>query len=113
MLFLIDLFLLLISAHYLITTFVNGKLDKNEHGTYAYDPVSTTNNIEMSIKFKNTHKVKPNVILVSYRTFGYFYGELHVVDDSPTATGFKCIYIPKNIGNGKGRLIIDWVAFWD
>lgn len=92
---------------------VNGKLDKNEHGTYTYDPVSTTNNIEISIKFKNTHKVRPNVILVSYRTFGYFYGELHVIDDSQTATGFKCIYIPKNIGNGKGRLIIDWVAFWD
>ena len=75
--------------------------------------MSTTNNIEMSIKFKNTHKVPPNVILVSYRTFGYFYGELHVIDDSQTATGFKCIYIPQNIGNGQGRLIIDWVAFWD
>ena len=94
-------------------TELNGKLDKNEHGTYTYDPVSTTNNIEISIKFKNTHKVRPNVILVSYRTFGYFYGELHVIDGSQTATGFECIYIPKNIGNGQGRLTIDWVAFWD
>ena len=32
----------------------------------------------MSIEFKNTHKIKPNVILVSYRTYNYFYGELHV-----------------------------------
>lgn len=85
-----------------------------EHGTYAYpSTVSTKKDINISIDFKNKHNTPPSSVLLSYRTFGYFYGELHLLDIAPTSTGFRCIYLPKEIGNGLGMLIVDWVAFWD
>ena len=83
-----------------------------EFGSIAKGEISSTDNISETISFSKTHSDPPKTIILSYSTFGYFYGELHVEINSETKNGFKCRYIPIEIGNGKGQLVIYWAAFW-
>ena len=84
-----------------------------EYGTWENPTaISTKDMVEITINFTKKHNTPPEAVIVSYRTFGYFYGELHLTSDQPTETGFFARYIPVEIGNGLGTLIVDWLAIW-
>lgn len=85
-----------------------------ECGTWTKSgAVSNKNMVAINVSFTRNHDTPPKAIIVSYRTYNYFYGALHLENDPlPTKTGFEAIYIPIEIGNGRGALIVDWLAIW-
>lgn len=74
--------------------------------------VSNKNIVKINISFTRKHNTPPKAVIVSYRIYDYFYGELHLSSKSPTETGFEAQYIPIEIGNGRGALTVDWLAIW-
>lgn len=78
--------------------------------------ISDKNNKQGFIPFNYTHNSSPKSVVISYRTYYYFYGELHlntnISNFGTDSTGIYWIYIPMEIGNGQGTLLIDWVAIW-
>ena len=88
-----------------------------EYGCWVSDYIiSDANSKTGSIMFNHPHSSPPKSVVISYRTYNYFYGELHL-DTSMNnygadSTGIYWTYIPKEIGNGKAPLLIDWVAIW-
>lgn len=85
-----------------------------EYGVYIHpDYINATHSYVFNIKLNKPHSTAPKTILISYRTYNYFYGSIHVdVSKEITKDGFDVVYIPKEIGNGKGLLLVDWVAIW-
>ena len=84
-----------------------------EYGTWNNPkPVSNKYQVDINISFTRKHNTPPKAVIVSYRTYDYFYGALHVDNDNTTETGFNAFYIPIEIGNGRGQLIVDWFAIW-
>lgn len=88
-----------------------------EYGSYKYNhTISDTNSKGGFIPFTYAHNSPPKSVVISYRTYDYFYGELHL-DTNIGGTGTDSVgiywkYIPIQIGNGQGGLAIDWVAIW-
>lgn len=98
--------------HYAVPD-ANSNLTNNlEYGFVDVGTVASKDNISGSVSFANTHTESPKTILLSYSTYGYFYGRLHVESGSQSKRGFTYKYMPAEIGNGKGTLVIYWAAFW-
>lgn len=85
-----------------------------EYGVYKHNgAINELTSYGFNIKFNKQHSTAPKTILLSYRTYGYFCGSIHL-DTSKVATkdGFYGAYIAQQIGNGQGTLTVDWVAIW-
>lgn len=69
-----------------------------------------------TIVFNRPHNSAPKSLVISYRTYNYFYGNLHLDTNisgfGADSTGFYWVYIPIEIGNGLANLLIDWIAIW-
>lgn len=84
-----------------------------EYGTWKNsNTISNNDMVKINISFTRKHDTPPKAVIVSYRIYEYFYGALHLSSANPTETGFEARYIPINIGNGKGTLMVDWLAIW-
>ena len=88
-----------------------------EYRCWKYNyTVSDKNNKSGFIPFNYVHNSSPKSVVISYRTYGYFYGELHldtnIADSGTDSAGIYWIYTLMEIGNGLGNLFIDWVAIW-
>ena len=84
-----------------------------EFGTVSFGIISDKETKEFAVAFSKQHKNAPKAILVSYETYGYFYGSCHVFTATMSNTGFKGNLIPIEIGNGQGKWTIHWIALWD
>lgn len=92
-------------------------LPEMEYGCFVSPTlINTADMRQYNVNFSNSHTDVPKAVLLSYRTYNYFYGEIHIDTDKKNAgidnTGFTFVYIPKEIGNGLANLFVDWVAIW-
>ena len=88
-----------------------------EYGCWKSNYVISNKDIKSgSIMFTHTHNSSPKSVVISYRMYNYFYGELHldtnIAGVGADSTGIYWIYIPMEIGNGLANLLIDWIAIW-
>lgn len=88
-----------------------------EYGCWKSSYVVSDKNIKSgTIMFSHPRSSPPKSVVISYRVYSYFYGELHL--DTNIATngvdgyGIYWAYIPIEIGNGQSPLYIDWIAIW-
>ena len=66
-----------------------------------------------TVKFSKTHNTSPTSIILSCQAYSYFYGTC-IVDNSRTFNGneFTIALTPIQIGNGKGKWKVFWIALW-
>lgn len=86
-----------------------------EYGRYSYPGViDRLTTYSFNVKFNKQHSTAPTTVLLSYRTYNYFWGSIHLdtIASPTTNEGFYGSYIAQNIGNGTGSLVVDWVAIW-
>jgi len=88
-----------------------------EYGCFVSPTTINTNNIyQYTVNFSNSHADVPKTVLLSYRTYNYFNGHLHIDTDKKNhgvdRDGFIFVYIPQDIGNGLANLFVDWIAIW-
>lgn len=92
---------------------VANSVPEMEYGSWIKtNAVSNKDMVAINVSFTRKHNTPPKTVILSYRTYEYFMGALHVDNDNTTETGFKAFYIPIEIGNGLGQLIVDWLAIW-
>lgn len=83
-----------------------------EFGTYKSLNIISDKNIKRYKIYYNNHNIKPKVVITSYATYDYFYGDGHINSDTVYDNYFEYIYTPVEIGNGKAFLIVHWIAIW-
>ena len=87
-----------------------------EYGCFVSpSPINTNNIYQYTVNFSNSHSDVPRTVLLSYRTYNYFNGDLHIDTDKNNGVdrdGFVFVYIPRDIGNGLASLFVDWIAIW-
>lgn len=88
-----------------------------EYGCWESNYVISNKDIKSgSIMFNRPHSSPPKSVVISYRVYNYFYGELHldtnIGGNGIDSTGIYWVYIPIEIGNGLSALFIDWIAIW-
>lgn len=85
-----------------------------EYGAYTYNgAISELTIYSFNIQFNKQHSTAPKTILLSYRAYNYFWGSIHLdTNQEATKDGFSVAYIAQEIGNGKGELVVDWIAIW-
>lgn len=88
-----------------------------EYGCFVSPTTINENKIyQYTVNFSNSHTDVPKAVILSYRTYNYFYGDVHIDTDKKNAgidnTGFIFVYNPKEIGNGLANLFVDWIAIW-
>lgn len=96
---------------------VANAITEMEYGAFVYpDTISDKNNKSIEISFQKKHDNDPRSVSISYRFYGYFYGALHIDNSLRHSgvdnTGISVRFIPLEIGNGLGTLIVDWLAIW-
>ena len=94
----------------------NARLEM-EYGCFVSPTTISTKSIyQYTVDFSNSHSDVPKTVLLSYRTYNYFNGYVHIDTDVKNAGvdrfGFTFVYIPTDIGNGGARLYVDWLAIW-
>lgn len=88
-----------------------------EYGCFVSPTTINTKDIyQYTVNFSNSHSDVPRTVLLSYRTYNYFNGHLHIDTDKKNhgvdRDGFIFVYIPQDIGNGLANLFVDWIAIW-
>ena len=88
-----------------------------EYGCFVSPTTINTKNIyQYTVDFSNSHGDMPKTVLLSYRTYNYFNGYVHIDTNVKNAgidrLGFTFVYIPTEIGNGLANLYVDWLAIW-
>lgn len=88
-----------------------------EYGCFVSPTTISENKIyQYTVNFSNSHADVPKTVLLSYRTYSYFNGYVHIDTDMKDAGvdrfGFTFVYIPQDIGNGLANLLVDWIAIW-
>ena len=88
-----------------------------EYGCFVSPTTISENKIyQYTVNFRNSHSDVPKAVLLSYRTYNYFKGNIHIDTNVKNAgidmNGFVFVYIPTDIGNGGANLIVDWLAIW-
>ena len=88
-----------------------------EYGCFVSPTTINTKNIyQYTVDFSNGHADVPKTVLLSYRTYNYFNGYVHIDTNVKNAGvdrfGFTFVYIPTDIGNGLANLYVDWLAIW-
>lgn len=94
----------------------NARLEM-EYGCFVSPTTINTKNIyQYTVNFSNSHGDVPKTVLLSYRTYNYFNGYVHIDTNVKNAgvdrLGFTFVYIPTDIGNGLANLYVDWLAIW-
>ena len=92
-------------------------LPEMEYGCFVSPTTISENKIyQYTVNFSNSHADVPKTVLLSYRTYSYFNGYVHIDTDMKDAGvdrfGFTFVYIPQDIGNGLANLLVDWIAIW-
>ncbi len=92
-------------------------LPEMEYGCFASPTTINTKDLrQYTVNFSNSHTTEPKTVLLSYRTYHYFYGTVHIATNAKHAgvdnTGFTFVYIPIEIGNGLAGIYVDWIAIW-
>ena len=88
-----------------------------EHGCFV-SPTTINENrpYQYTVNFSNSHSDVPKTVLLSYRTYNFFKGYIHIDTDIKNngvdKNGFVFVYIPRDIGNGLANLFVDWIAIW-
>ena len=84
-----------------------------EYGAVDFDVVSNVELKRSAVKFTKTHNTPPKSIILSCQTYSYFYGTCIVDNSQPlNEKEFTIALTPIQIGNGKGRWQVYWVALW-
>lgn len=88
-----------------------------EYGCFVSPTAISESKIyQYTVNFRNSHSDVPKTVLLSYRTYSYFNGYVHIDTDVKNAgidmNGFVFVYIPTDIGNGGANLFVDWLAIW-
>ena len=88
-----------------------------EYGCFVSPTTISENKIyQYTVNFSNSHSDVPKTVLLSYRTYNYFKGHVHIDTNMKNAGvdkfGFTFVYIPTDIGNGLANLFVDWLAIW-
>ena len=92
-------------------------LPEMEYGCFVSPTTINTKSIyQYTVNFSNSHADVPKTVLLSYRTYNYFNGYVHIDTNVKNAGvdrfGFTFVYIPIEIGNGLANLFVDWIAIW-
>jgi hypothetical protein len=84
-----------------------------EYGVVDFGIVSDVELKMSTVKFSKTHNTSPKSIILSCQTYSYFYGTC-IVDNSRTfnENEFTIALTPIQIGNGKGKWKVFWIALW-
>lgn len=92
-------------------------LPEMEHGCFVSPTTISENKIyQYIVNFSNSHSDVPKTVLLSYRTYSFFKGNIHIDTDKKNngadKNGFVFVYIPTDFGNGGANLVADWLAIW-
>lgn len=78
--------------------------------------ISEDKTYQYTVNFSSSHLDAPKAVLLSYRTYNYFTGHVHIDTSTKSngvdSNGFVFDYIPAVFGNGSAKLFVDWLAIW-